>query len=134
MQHPARAVNDKSQHQKPDQDDQKLPRRCLHALASVARAAIGVKLCGDKWLNESSASSRFARMLLHLFSAHLRSKEHVHNINQHMYFLLVTRCVAIQRRDLLSPIGLAAPTAAGELYWESSSGPPMKANASKEAR
>jgi hypothetical protein len=48
MQHPARAVNDKSQHQQSDQDDKKLPRRCLHVLASVARAATCVKLCGDK--------------------------------------------------------------------------------------
>src|SRR5882762_11660281 len=43
MQHPARTVDDKPQHQQSDQDDNKLPRRCLHALASVARAATCVK-------------------------------------------------------------------------------------------
>src|SRR5712691_2075586 len=43
MDHPAGAVDDKPHHQQPDQDDKKFPRRCLHALASLAGAGIAVK-------------------------------------------------------------------------------------------
>src|SRR5882762_3908076 len=43
MEHPARTVDDKPHHQQPDQDDKKFPRRCLHALASLAGAGIRVK-------------------------------------------------------------------------------------------
>src|SRR5213594_2953872 len=44
MDHPARTIEDKSHHQQPNQDDKKFPRRCLHALASLAGASIRVKL------------------------------------------------------------------------------------------
>src|SRR5258708_39241277 len=51
MNHPARAVHDKSQHEQPDQDDKKLPRRRLHVLASPAGAATAVKLRGTLFLH-----------------------------------------------------------------------------------
>src|SRR5713226_2718560 len=47
MNHPARAVDDKTHYQQPGQDDKKLPRRCLHALASLAGAGIRVKPCAQ---------------------------------------------------------------------------------------
>src|SRR5258708_32969078 len=47
MDNPAGAVDDKPRHQQPDQDDKKFPRRCLHALASLAGAGIRVKAGGQ---------------------------------------------------------------------------------------
>src|SRR2546427_11287226 len=44
MDHPARTMDDKPHRQQPDQEDKKFPRRCLHALASLAGASIRVKL------------------------------------------------------------------------------------------
>jgi hypothetical protein len=39
----AREVNNQTQQQQPNQYDKKLPRRCLHALASLAVGATAVK-------------------------------------------------------------------------------------------
>jgi len=48
MKHSARAVDDETQQQQPNQDDKQLPRRCFHALVSVAGATIAVKFAGGR--------------------------------------------------------------------------------------
>src|SRR6267154_2763955 len=47
MHHPAGTINRVPKGEQDNQDDKKLPRRCLHALASLAGAGIRVKPCGQ---------------------------------------------------------------------------------------
>jgi len=63
MKHSARAVDDKTQQQQPNQDDKQLPRRCFHVLVSVAGATIAVKFGG----RTSSNLEQRCGTLAHLF-------------------------------------------------------------------
>src|SRR5713226_4015586 len=59
-----RLVDDNPQYQQPGQDDKKLPRRCLHALASLAGAATAVKACAQYLLGNFEQGSDASAHLL----------------------------------------------------------------------
>jgi hypothetical protein len=63
MKHSARAVDDKTQQQQPNQDDKQLPRRCFHALVSVAGATIAVKFGGRASSNLGQRCGTLAHLL-----------------------------------------------------------------------
>jgi hypothetical protein len=63
MKHSARAVDDKTQQQQPNQDDKQFPRRCFHALVSVAGATIAVKVGGRASSNLGQRCGTLAHLL-----------------------------------------------------------------------